>query len=105
MWLVIKEHGLYDAVVKSYAKNFQTNWFGFETMQNPYYIVTDWLPIPFRNQISLHLKILILSNCVHILYYCFHILGDGRKVTIDVESKTGPEILGIFGKVAGATDL
>lgn len=32
-------------------------------------------------------------------------LGDGRKVTIDVESKTGPEILSIFGKVAGATDL
>ena len=50
-------------------------------------------------------NILILSNCVHILCYCFHILGDGRKVTIDVESKTGPEILGIFGKVAGATDL
>lgn len=42
---------------------------------------------------------------MQILYYCFHILGDGRKITIDVESKTGPEILGIFGKVAGATEL
>lgn len=30
--------------------------------------------------------------------------GDRRKVMIDVEGKTGPEILEIFGKVAGATE-
>ena len=31
-------------------------------------------------------------------------LGNGNKVMIDVESKTGPEILEIFGNVAGATE-
>ena len=31
-------------------------------------------------------------------------LGDGRKVMIDVENKAAPEILDIFGKVAGATE-
>lgn len=30
--------------------------------------------------------------------------GDGKKVMIDVEDKTGPEILEIFGKVAGASE-
>ena len=31
--------------------------------------------------------------------------GDGKKVMIDVESKTGPEILGIVSKAAGATEM
>lgn len=31
--------------------------------------------------------------------------GDGKKVMIDVESKTGPEILEIVSKVAGATEM
>ena len=34
----------------------------------------------------------------------FYFLGDGKKVMIDVEDKTGPEILQIFGKVAGASE-
>ena len=31
--------------------------------------------------------------------------GDGKKVMIDVESKTGPEILEIVSKAAGATEV
>jgi len=31
--------------------------------------------------------------------------GDGKKVMIDVESKTGPEILEIVSKAAGATEM
>ena len=31
-------------------------------------------------------------------------VGDGKKVMIDVENKTGPEILDIVGQVAGATE-
>ena len=50
------------------------------------------------------------GNC----HELFHVLlevkliissGDGKKVMIDVESKTGPEILEIVSKAAGATEM
>ena len=45
-----------------------------------------------------------ILGLVPVLNNLFCSVGDGRKVMIDVEAKTGPEILEIFGKVAGATE-
>ncbi|XP_074609484.1 small ribosomal subunit protein mS25-like isoform X3 [Acropora palmata] len=65
------------------------------------FIFKDVPQIQFKNRT---VQIMTLRNQSDIpLINVF--LGDGRKITIDVESKTGPEILGIFGKVAGATEL
>lgn len=41
----------------------------------------------------------------NICMYCLFSSGNGKKVAMDVESKTGPEILEMFGKVAGATEM
>ena len=44
----------------------------------------------------------VLRELKNKYYYCS---GDGKKIMIDVESKTGPEILEIVSKAAGATEM
>lgn len=89
-------------ILKSDVKNVLLNYTTKqESLGLRNFIYKDVPQIQYKNR-----TVQITTTRNRLTYPVVHVFfGNGKKVAMDVESKTGPEILEMFGKVAGATEM